>query len=164
MLLQLAKPSLTDFLKIAHRSTFFWNLCSIVYFQIFIIKYFFFIPNIDWKCFIIKSKLWFFQCTCQDFPYWRISVPYRSQKVQLFSPPVESPHHNLINHSVFGKTKESNFQNNSSSNFRPTPSKNTPQAKFTTPLKCTVSQLLLTLSWWLHVNEYILQFNKLQTP
>ena len=111
-----------------------------------------------------KKKIMIFQCACQDFPYWRISVPHRSQKVQLFSPPVESPHHNLIKYSVFGITKESNCQNNSSSNFRSTPSKNTPQAKFPTLLKCTVSQLLLTLFGWFHVNEYILQFNKLQTP
>ena len=78
-----------------------------------------------------------------------------SQKIQLFSPPVEFPHHNLITHPVFSITKESNCQDNSSSNFPPTPSKNTPQEKFPTPLKCPASQLLLTLFGWLHMNEYI---------
>ena len=52
-----------------------------------------------------------------------------SQKIQLFSPPVEFPHHNLITHPVFSITKESNCQDNSSSNFPPTPSKNTPPRK-----------------------------------
>ena len=46
-----------------------------------------------------------------------------SQKIQLFSPPVEFPHHNLITHPVFSITKESNCQDNSSSNFPHTPSK-----------------------------------------
>ena len=78
-----------------------------------------------------------------------------SQKIQLFSPPVEFPHHNLITHPVFSITKESNCQDNSSSNFPPTPSKTLPQEKFPIPLKCPVSQLLLTLFGWLHVNEYI---------
>ena len=96
-----------------------------------------------------------FQCACQDFPNWRNVVPHSSQKIQLFSPPVESPHHNLITHPVFSVTKESNCQNNSSSNFPLTPSKNNPQAKFLTPLKWPVSQLLLTLFGRLQVNEYI---------
>ena len=68
-----------------------------------------------------------FQCTWQDFPYKRIVVPHSSQK--LFSPPVESPHRNLITHPIFSITKESNCQNNSSSNFPPTASKNTPPSK-----------------------------------
>ena len=99
-----------------------------------------------------------FQCACQDFPHWRIVVPRSSQKVQLFSPPVESPYHNLITYPTFSITKKSNCQNNSLSNFPPTASKKTlPQAKFPTPLKCPVSQLLLTLFGWLHVNEYIFE-------
>ena len=69
-----------------------------------------------------------FQYACQDFPYWRIVVPH-SQKIPLFSPPVESPHHNLITYPVFSITKESNCQNNSLSNFPPTASKNTPPSK-----------------------------------
>ena len=96
-----------------------------------------------------------FQCACQDFPHWRIAVPRSSQKVQLFSPPVESPYHNLITYPTFSITKKSNCQNNSLSNFPPTASKNTPQAKFLTLLKYLVSQLLLTLFRWLHANEYI---------
>ena len=62
-----------------------------------------------------------------------------SQKIQLFSPPVEFPHHNLITHPVFSITKESNCQDNSSFNFPSTPSKNAPPRK-------------------------ISKFNKLQTP
>ena len=81
--------------------------------------------------------------------------PHSSQKTQLFSPPVESPHQNLINYPVFSITKESNCQNNSLSNFPPTASKNTPQAIFPTLLKFPVSQLLVTLFRWLYVNEYI---------
>ena len=73
---------------------------------------------------------------------------------ELFSPPVESPYQNLITHPIFSITKESSCQNNSSSNFPPIPSKNILQAKFPTPLKCPVSQLVLTLFGWLHVNEY----------
>ena len=82
--------------------------------------------------------------------------PPQQLKNLFFSPPVESPHHNLITYPVFSITKESNCQNNFLSNFPPTASKKTlPQAKFPTPLKCPVSQLLLTLFRWLHVNEYI---------
>ena len=102
-----------------------------------------------------KKYIMIFQCVCQDFPYWMIVVPHSSQKVQLFSPPVESPYHNLITYPVFSITKKSNGQNNSLSDFPPTARKNTPQAKCPTPLKCPVSQLLLTLFRWLHVNEYI---------
>ena len=60
--------------------------------------------------------------------------PPQRPKIQLFSPPVESPHHNLITHPIFSITKESNFQNNSSSNFSPTPSENTPPSKISNPL------------------------------
>ena len=82
--------------------------------------------------------------------------PPQQPKNSFFSPPVESPHHNLITYPAFSIIKESNCQNNSLSNFPPTASKKTlPQAKFPTPLKCPVSQLLLTLFRWLHVNEYI---------
>ena len=70
-----------------------------------------------------------FQCACQDFPYWRIVVPHSSQKIQLFSPPVESLYHSLITYPVFSITKESNCQNNSLSNFPSTASKNTPPSK-----------------------------------
>ena len=87
-----------------------------------------------------------FPCACQDFPYWTIVVPHSSQKIQLFLPPVESSHHNLNTYPVFSITKESNCQNNSLSNFPPTVSKSTPPNKFSTPLKCQVSQ---------HLNEYI---------
>ena len=55
--------------------------------------------------------------------------PPQYPKIQLFFPPVESPHHNLITHLIFSITKESNCQHNSSSNFPPTPSKNTPPSK-----------------------------------
>ena len=58
-----------------------------------------------------------------------------SQKIHLFSPPVESPHHNLISHPVFSITKESNCQDNSSSNFPPTPSKTLQQKNFQLLLK-----------------------------
>ena len=101
-----------------------------------------------------KKQIMIFQCACQDFPHWRIVVPHSIQKIQFFSQPGESPHHNLITHPIFSITKESNCQNNSSSNFPPTPSKNTPQAKFPTILKCPVFQLLLTLFGRLHVNKY----------
>ena len=90
--------------------------------------------------------------------------PPQYPKNSIISPTWRIPHHNLITHPVFSITKESNCQDNSSSNFPPTPSKTLPQEKFPIPLKCPVSQLLLTLFGWLHVNEYILQFNKLQTP
>ena len=100
-----------------------------------------------------------FQCACQDFPYWSIAVPRSSQKTQLFLQPVESPHHNLITYPVFSITKESNRQKNSLSNFPPP--KTLLQAKFPTVFKCPVSQLLLTLFKWLHVNEYIFAVQKI---
>ena len=62
-----------------------------------------------------------FQSLSQDFPYWRIVVPHSSQELQLI--------HNLITHPIFSITKESNGQNNFSSDFPPTPSKNTPPSK-----------------------------------
>ena len=69
------------------------------------------------------------QCACQDFPYWRIVVPHSSPKIQLFSPAVEYPQHNLITYPAFSIKKESNCQDNSLSNFPPTASKNTPPCK-----------------------------------
>ena len=76
-----------------------------------------------------EKLIMIFQCACQNFPYWRIVVPYRSQKIQLFSSPIEPPHHDLITYPVFNITKESNCQNNFLSNFSPTASKNTPPSK-----------------------------------
>ena len=76
-----------------------------------------------------------FQRACQDFPYWRVVVPHSSKKIQLISPPVESPHHNLFSYPAFSITKESNCRNNCLSNFPLNVSKNSPQAKFPTPLK-----------------------------
>ena len=55
--------------------------------------------------------------------------PPHKTEFQLFSPPVEFPHHNLITHPTFSITKESNCQNNSSSDFPPTPSENTSPSK-----------------------------------
>ena len=55
--------------------------------------------------------------------------PPQYPKNQLFSLPGESPHRNLITHPVLSITKESDCQNNSSSNFPLTPSKNTPPSK-----------------------------------
>ena len=123
MLLQLARPLLTDFLKTIHRSIFLkFVLNSIVYFQILITKYFL-------LSLICIQKVMIFQCACQDFSYWRIVVPHSSQKIQLFSPPVESPHCNLDTYLDFSITKESKRQNNFLSNFPPIASKNTPPSK-----------------------------------
>ena len=96
-----------------------------------------------------KCKMWE-ECPPHAPPLWE--TLHSSQKIQLFSPPVESPYHNLITYPVFSITTESNCQNNSL--FLPLPAKTLPQAKFPTRLKCPVSQLLLTLFRWLHVNEY----------
>ena len=74
MLLQLAKPSSTDFLKIVHRTIFSEILFSDIHNQIFFI-----VPNIDSRCFIIKSNP-----VCQDFPYWRIVVPTVAKKFNYF--------------------------------------------------------------------------------
>ena len=75
-----------------------------------------------------------FQCACQDFPYWRIIVPQSSQKSQLFSPPVESPHSNLITYTVFSITKDQIVKTIPHAIFFPLPVKTLPQAKFPTPL------------------------------
>ena len=91
-----------------------------------------------------KKQIMIFHCPSKDFSYWRIVVPHSSQKNQLFSPPVESPHHNLITYMVFSIIKESNCQYNPLSNFPPTASKNTPQVKFPTTLKCPG----LFKNWW----------------
>ena len=128
MLFLLAKPSLTDFLKIVHRSIFLKFVLNSIFSDIHN-QIFFIIPNIDSKCFIIKSKLWFFNVHVRIFPTGGLWSPTVAKKIILFSPLVESSHHNLITHPVFSRTKESNCQNNSSSNFPPTPSKITPPSK-----------------------------------
>ena len=85
--------------------------------------------------------------------------PHNSQKIQLFSPPVKFPHHNLITYPGFSITKVKTILYPI---FLSLPVKTLPQVKFPTLFKCQVTQLLLTLFRWLHVNEYIMQFTKLQ--
>ena len=87
-----------------------------------------------------------------------------SQRIQLFSPPVEFLHHNFITHLVFSITKNKIVKTILHSISLPLPVKTLPQGKFPAPLKCPVSQLLLTLFGWLHVMNRFLQFNKLQNP
>ena len=70
-----------------------------------------------------------FQCACQDFSYWRIVDPHSSQKIQLFSPSLEFPHHNLITYPIYSITKKSNCQNNSLPNVPPTASDKTSPSK-----------------------------------
>ena len=56
MLLQFAKPLLTDFLNIVQRSISLKFVLNSIFSDIHK-KIFFIIPNIDSKCFIKKSKL-----------------------------------------------------------------------------------------------------------
>ena len=81
MLLQLAKPLLTDFLKIVHRSIFLKFVLNSIFSDIHN-QIFFIFPNIDPQCFIIKNNP-----ACQDFPYWRIVIPTLAKKFNYF------PHH-----------------------------------------------------------------------
>ena len=127
MLLQLAKPLLTDFLKIVHRSIFLKFVLNSIFSDIHN-QIFFIIPNIDSKCFIIKSKLWFFNVHVRIFPTGGLWSPTVARNSVIF-PTSRIPHHNLITYPVFSITKESNCQNNSLSNFPPTASKNTPPSK-----------------------------------
>ena len=76
MLLQLAKLSLTDFLKIVHRSLFLKFVLNSIFSDIHN-QIFFFIPNTDSKCFMIKSKLRFFNVHVRVFPtggLWSLTV------------------------------------------------------------------------------------------
>ena len=61
--------------------------------------------------------------------------PPQYPKNSIISPTWRIPHHNLITHPVFSITKESNCQDNSSSNFPPTPSKTLQQKNFQLLLK-----------------------------
>ena len=93
-----------------------------------------------------------FQCTCQDLPAGGLRSPTVVKNSIIF-PPVQSPYHNLITHPFFSFLKNQIVKTMPHPIFLPVPVKTLPQAKFPTPLKCLVSQLLLTLFGWLH--EYI---------
>ena len=68
MLLQLAKPLLTDFEKIICSSIFLKFVLNSIFSDIHE-KIFFIIPNIDWKMFYNKKQIMIFQCADQGFSY-----------------------------------------------------------------------------------------------
>ena len=127
MLLQLAKPSLSEFLKIVHRSIFSEILLNSIFPDTHD-QIFFIILNIDSKCFIIKSKLQFFNVHVRIFATGGLWSPIVAKSSIIFSTS-RTPHHNLITHPVFSITKESNCQNNSRSSFPPNSSKNASPSK-----------------------------------